>query len=156
MERYIVFVIGAHDRKVLGMRWRRRRELGGGETCASPQSRRHTSSSGCPTMAVPHRQRDALLRRQPRPVRHASSRCTARSQTASRKPSSKPSSAVTLAYIHCRMLLRQIARWFDDYNESYPRSGLRMIAPGSSFGLKPRSRVSVKRGNTNCEVLWSK
>src|SRR5262245_40491508 len=37
---------------------------------------------------------------------HASPWCTARSQTASLKPSSKHSSATTLAYIHCRMLLR--------------------------------------------------
>ena len=26
-------------------------------------------------------------------------------------------------------VLRQIARWFDDYNESHPHSGLGMISP---------------------------
>jgi putative transposase len=30
-------------------------------------------------------------------------------------------------------VLRQIARWFDDYNESHPRSGLGMISPSSGL-----------------------
>jgi transposase InsO family protein len=44
-------------------------------------------------------------------------------------------------------VLRQTARWFDDYKESHPHPGLG-IPPVSSFGLKLHSRVSGQTGAT--------
>src|SRR5262245_15234291 len=82
---------------------------------------------------------------------HASPRCTARSQTASLKPSSKHSSATTLAYIHCRMLLRQIARWFDDYNETWARNDLPQGVHSRSSHV---AGCPVKRGqHHHCRML---
>jgi len=75
-------------------------------------------------------------------------------QTASPRPSSERSSAIMLAYIHCRMLLtvsRQIAGWFDDYNnESHPHSGLGMISAKEFIRAQVRwPGVRSTGGNTS-------
>ena len=45
-------------------------------------------------------------------------------------------------------VLRQIARWFDYYNESHPYSGLGMISPREFIRSSHAAGCPVKRGNT--------
>jgi len=76
-------------------------------------------------------------------------------QTASPRPLSERSSAIMLAYIHCRMpliVLRQIAGWFDDYNESHPHSGLGMISPKEFRAQVRWPGVRSNGGNTTILV----
>jgi hypothetical protein len=52
-------------------------------------------------------------------------------------------------------VLRLIARWFDDYNESHPHSGLGMISRREFILLRQGSRVSGQTGATPSDNLLS-
>src|SRR5262245_27934652 len=111
----IVFVIDAHDREVLAWHAVAGAGVSGSmvrdlmleavelrfATIQAPHAVEWLSDNGSPFTA-----KETLDSLPPSAWCHASPRCTARSQTVSLKPSSKHSSATTLAYIHCRMLLR--------------------------------------------------
>ena len=76
---------------------------------------------------------------EPRVQRH----CRSLRQNVQTRLRSRPSIAGC-----CYTVLRQVARWFDDYNESHPHSGLGMISPRSSFVLRSISRASGQMGAT--------
>src|SRR5262249_27221334 len=92
--------------------------------------RRHTPSSGCPIMAVPSPPKRRSTSPPPSAWCHASP---------VRSPESNGIAEAFVktfkrdyARIHplpdAATVLRQIARWVDDYNESHPHSGLGMIS----------------------------
>ena len=158
----VVFVIDAHDREIIA--WQAiagagisgsdgpRPDAGGCREHASAPSRRRSSARVADRQRQRlHRQGDARLRHRARSGALLHPGAKPGVERHRREPSSKPSSATMLASTLCRMrdtALRQIAGWFDDYNQNHPHSGLRMRSPREFIQAHATSRLSGQTGAT--------